>query len=46
MATLVGESLLVKYVYKACEVTMVDREIVADLIVLDMLEFDVILGMD
>ena len=46
MATPVGESLLVKYVYKSCEIIVVDRKIIANLIVLDMLEFDVILGMD
>ena len=46
MVTLGGEPLLVKYVYRSCEITMVDREMVADLIVLDMLEFDVILDID
>ena len=46
MATPVGESLLVKYVYKSCEIIVVDRKTIANLIMLDMLEFNVILGMD
>ena len=41
-----GKSLLVKYVYKSFEVIMVDRVAIIDLIVLDMLEFYVILSMD
>ena len=43
---LVGEYLLVRYVYKTCEVIVADRETITNLIVLDMLEFDVILCMD
>ena len=46
VATLVGESLLVRYVYKSCELIMADREMVVDLIRLNMLEFDAILDMD
>ena len=44
MVSPVGESLLVKYMYKSCEITMADKEMVIDLIMLDMLEFNVILG--
>ena len=40
VATAVGESLLIKYMYKSCEISMVDRKIVMNLIVLDLLEFD------
>ena len=46
VVTLMGESLLVKYVYKSCEIIVADREMLVDLIILDLLEFDVILGMD
>ena len=46
MATPIGESLLVKYVYKSFEIIVVDMKTIANLIVLDMLEFDVILGKD
>ena len=46
VATPVGESLIVKYVHKSCEISVADRKTVANLIVLDLLEFDVILGMD
>ena len=46
VATPVGESLLVKYVHKSCEIFVADRKTIANLIVLDLLEFDVILGMD
>ena len=42
----VGESLLVKYVYKIYKITMADRKTIVDLSVLDMLEFDVILGIN
>ena len=34
-----------KYVYKECEVFMANKKIVTNSMVLDMLEFDVILGM-
>ena len=46
VATPMGKSLLVKYMYKSCEITMFDREMIANFIMLDMLEFDVILGMN
>ena len=46
VATPVGESLLVKYVHKSCEIIVANREMITDLIILDLLEFDVILGMD
>ena len=46
MATLVGDSLLVKHVYKSCVVIIANKETLVDLIVLELLELDVILGMD
>ena len=46
VSTPVGDSLLVEYVFKSYLITVDGRETVADLIVLDMLDFDVILGMD
>ena len=46
MATIVDESLLVKYVYKLYEIIMDGREMTTNLVILDLLEFDVILGMD
>ena len=46
VATPIGDSLLVKHVYKSCVVIIADKETLADLIVLEPLELDVILGMD
>ena len=41
-----GEYLLVKCVYESCKITMANREEITNLIMLNMLEFDVILGMN
>ena len=47
MATPVGDSLLVKHVYKSYTIVITNKEILLlDLIVLKLLELDVILGMD
>lgn len=46
LETPVGESLYVMYEYKSCAVMVNDMEISSNLIMLDMLELDVILGMD
>ena len=41
-----GESLLVKNVYKSCEITMANKEMIVNLVILDSFKFNVILGMD
>lgn len=41
-----GETLLVDYGFHDCFVSVYGRDIVVDLMLLDMNEFDVILGMD
>lgn len=46
VATPIGESILVEFVYRACEVSVFERETELDLLILDMLDFDIILGMD
>ena len=46
VATLVGEIMVLKYVYKSCQITMADKEMIVNLVILDLLEFDLILGMD
>ena len=46
MATPIGDSLLVKHVYKSCVVVIANRETLADLIILKSLKLDVILRMD
>ncbi|MCF7184024.1 hypothetical protein L3H42_11035, partial [Corynebacterium sp. MC-13] len=46
VATPVGESIVVSKVYKNCPVSICDHCTQADLIELDMMEFDVIMGMD
>lgn len=46
VATPMGESLLVEYVYRSCEVFVAGRDTLVDLTILDMINFDVILGMD
>ena len=45
-STPMGESPLVNSVYRTCLVTMNGRNSMVDLIVLDLVDFDVILGMD
>ena len=46
VATPIGEVLLVRHVYESCVIIIVDKETLADLIVLEPLELDIILGMD
>nr|XP_016442348.1 PREDICTED: uncharacterized protein LOC107767769 [Nicotiana tabacum]XP_016442349.1 PREDICTED: uncharacterized protein LOC107767769 [Nicotiana tabacum] len=46
VATPVGESLLAEYVYRACQIRVEGRDTLADLIVLGMIDFDVLMGMD
>ncbi|XP_070040575.1 uncharacterized protein [Nicotiana tomentosiformis] len=46
VATLVGESLLAEYVYRACQIRVEGRDTLVDLIVLDMIDFDMLMGMD
>ena len=45
VSTHVGESLIVEKVYRSCLVTFVGRNTHVDLIILEMVGFDVILGM-
>ena len=44
--TLMGESLLVNFVYRSCVVTVNGKDFIVDLIVLDLVDFDAILGKD
>ncbi|KAJ1433763.1 Zinc finger, CCHC-type [Sesbania bispinosa] len=46
VTTLVGEILLADCVYRSCVVSIEGKELFANLIALDMVDFDVILGMD
>ncbi|XP_070019631.1 uncharacterized protein [Nicotiana sylvestris] len=46
VATPVGESLLAEYMYRACQIRVEGRDTLADLIVLDMIDFDMLMGMD
>ena len=46
VATPMGHSLLANSVYKSCEILLEGKSFMADLIELDMVDFDVILGMD
>ena len=41
-----GDSLIANRVYKGSKVTIASHEFKADLIVLDIIDFDIILGMD
>jgi hypothetical protein len=43
---LVGDSLVTDLVYRSCVVQIADRDLLVDLILLDIQDFDVILGMD
>lgn len=45
MSILVGDSVIAKRVYRVCMVSFSDRETLMDLIELDMVDFDIILGM-
>ncbi|XP_070043286.1 uncharacterized protein [Nicotiana tomentosiformis] len=46
VSTSVGDSIVVDHVYRLCVVTIGSLETSADLLLLDMVDFDVILGMD
>ncbi|XP_075076665.1 uncharacterized protein LOC142163291 [Nicotiana tabacum] len=46
VSTLVGESVIARCIYKGCPVKVHHRLTVADLVELEMLDFDVIIGMD
>ncbi|XP_070016384.1 uncharacterized protein [Nicotiana sylvestris] len=46
VATPVEGSLLAEYVYRACQIRVEGRDTLADLIVLDMIDFDMLMGMD
>ncbi|XP_070004178.1 uncharacterized protein [Nicotiana sylvestris] len=46
VATPVGESLLAEYVYRVYQIRVEGRDTLADLIVLDMIDFDMLMGMD
>ena len=46
VSTLVGESILLERVYRDCPIFINHKNPIADLVELDMVEFDVILGMD
>ena len=45
VSTLVGESVIVEKVYRSCLVTFVGSNTYVDLVILEMVDFDVILGM-
>ena len=45
MSTPVGESVIAKKVYRNCSIMLPNRVSYVDLVELDMLDFDVILGM-
>ncbi|XP_070032807.1 uncharacterized protein [Nicotiana tomentosiformis] len=46
VSTLVGDSVVVDKIYRSCVVTFCGYETRADLLLLDMTDFEVILGMD
>ena len=46
VATPVGDSVIARQVYKDCSIIICDRCTKADLIELDVIEFDIIMGMD
>ena len=46
VSTPVGDSIVAQKVYKKYSVTVLQRVLLADLVELDMVDFDVILGMD
>ncbi|XP_070008646.1 uncharacterized protein [Nicotiana sylvestris] len=46
VSTPVGDSVIAKQVYRGCKIVVYGRSTVADLIELDMVEFDIIMGMD
>ena len=46
VATFMGDSLVCNSMLKSCVIQIEDREMLADLILMDMYDYDVILGMD
>ncbi|WMV33117.1 hypothetical protein MTR67_026502 [Solanum verrucosum] len=46
VSTPIGESIIARRVYHNCIVTICDRDTLADLVELEMVDFDVIMGMD
>ena len=46
VSTLVGESVVAKRVYQNCPISLPNRVSYVDIIELDMLDFNIILGMD
>ena len=46
VSTPVGESIIARRVYRNCIVTVCGRDTMADLVELEMVDFDVIMGMD
>lgn len=46
VSTSVSESLVVNRVYRGCIVTFTGRDVIADLILLNMVDFNMILGME
>ena len=46
VSTPVDDSIVAQKVYKKCPITVLHRVLLANLIELDMVDFDVILGMD
>ena len=46
VSTLIGESIIAKRVYHNCIVIVSDRDTLADLVELYMVDFDVMIGMD
>ena len=46
MSTPVGQSVIAKRVYRNCPIIFPNRFCFVDLVELDMLDFDIILGMD
>ena len=46
VASPIVDFLFVKHVYKSCVIVIVDKKTLIDLIVLEQLELDIILGID
>ena len=46
VSTPVGESIVPKRVYRGCTIEIIDRQTSVDLVELEMVDFDVIMGMD
>ncbi|XP_070015506.1 uncharacterized protein [Nicotiana sylvestris] len=46
VSTLVGESIIARRIYRGCTITVCGRQTSADLVELEMLDFDAIMGME